>query len=82
MNNYSNINQVIDNLRMFQQQGKNPNAIIQSMFQGNFPVNQMQTQLNNVCQGRSKTETLLQLAKQQGLSEENFNWINQMLLGR
>ena len=79
MNNQFDLNQIISALRTYQQQGMNPNFLMQRIVNQNLPINQMGVQFNNMCEGKSKNEALIQLAKQQGLTEENLNWIAQML---
>ena len=48
----------------------------------NPQINQIQTQLNNMAQGRNPQEFLLQLARQNGVSEENLKGLSQILSGR
>lgn len=62
--------------------GMQPQAVMQQMFGSNLPQNQMatiQTQLNNMAQGRPMNEFLLQALKQGGLSEQNAQGLAKLL---
>ena len=68
----NDINQAIENIVALFDKGGNPQQVMQSMMQKNSQVGQMQTQLQNMAQGRSPKDFLLQLAKQNGVSEKNL----------
>jgi hypothetical protein len=55
---------------------------MQGMMQRTPQINQMQTQLQNMAQGRSPQEFLIQLARQNGVSEENIQGLSRILGGR
>ena len=84
MNNFANnnadaLNQQISNLIAFYESGGNPNAVMQQMLQKNPQLNQAGTQLANMTQGRTMSETLLQLAWQNGVNEQNLQGLARML---
>lgn len=77
---YNNdINQAIENIIALYERGGNPQQVMQSMMQRNSQMGQMQTQLQNMAQGRSPKEFLLQLAKQNGVSEKNLQGLARIL---
>ena len=76
------INQVIENIINLYDRGGNPQQVMQSMMQQNSQVGQMQTQLQNMAQGRSPKAFLLQLARQNSVSEKNLQGLSRILSGR
>ncbi len=54
------------------QQYKNPQQVFMNMLQGNPQVQQQMQQMKNMSNGRSVEQTVRQLAKQQGISEEQL----------
>lgn len=71
------INQTIENLVMLYDSGRNPTQIMQQ-FQGN-EINQRKQQIMNMAQGRSPTEFILQIARQNGATEQNINNLARIL---
>ncbi len=78
MNN-NNINQTIENIVALYDSGGNPQQVMQTMMQKNNQVNHMKTQLQNMAQGRSPREFLMQLARQNGVSEKNLQGLARIL---
>ena len=78
----NNINQVIEQIINLYDNGGNPNAMMQKMVQQTPQINQMQTKLQNMSQGRSPSEFLLQLARQNGVSEKNLEGLTRILSGK
>lgn len=76
------INSTIQNIIALYNSGGNPQQIMQQMMQKTPQINQMQTQLQNMAQGRSPQEFLIQLARQNGVSEENIQGLSRILGGR
>lgn len=76
------INSTIQNIIALYNSGGNPQQIMQQMIQRTPQINQMQTQLQNMAQGRSPQEFLIQLARQNGVSEENIQGLSRILGGR
>ena len=77
MNN--NLNQMIENVISFYRSGGNPNDFMQNIIRNNPNINTFNTQLKNMSQGRNMPEFLLQLAKQNGVSNENLKALAQIL---
>ena len=73
------LNQLIERIIWLYDNGGNPNQLAQQIIQPNMPINQMATQFNNMKQGRSNTEVLMQLAKQNGVSEKNLQGLARIL---
>ena len=78
----NDINQAIENIIALYERGGNPQQVMQTMMQRNTQVGQMQTQLQNMAQGRSPKEFLMQLARQNGVSEKNLQGISRILGGK
>ena len=80
---YNNdINQAIENIIALYDRGGSPQQVMQSMMQKNNQVGQMQSQLQNMAQGRSPKEFLIQLARQNGVSEKNLQGLSRILGGK
>lgn len=80
---YNNdINQSIENIIALYERGGNPQQVMQTMMNRNSQIGQMQNQLQNMAQGRSPKEFLLQLARQNGVSEKNLQGLSRILGGR
>lgn len=73
------INQRIEQIIRFYDSGGNPQQIMQNMFQQNPQINQVQTQMRNMAQGRSPKDFILQMAKQNGVSEQNLQGLARIL---
>lgn len=78
----NDINQAIENIIALYERGGNPQQVMQSMMQKNNQVGQMQSQLQNMAQGRSPKEFLIQLARQNGVSEKNLQGLSRILGGK
>ena len=76
------INSTIKNIIALYDSGGNPQQIMQGMMQRTPQMNQIQTQLQNMAQGRSPQEFLIQLARQNGVSEDNIQGLSRILGGR
>lgn len=70
MNN--NINNVISQIMALKKQGMTPQAVAQMMFQQNPQLQMYQTQLKNMSNGKNPQEFVMQLARQNGVTEENL----------
>lgn len=75
----NDINQTIENIIAFYERGGSPQQIMQNMMQRNSQASQMQTQLQNMAQGRNPKEFLMQLARQNGVSEKNLQGLSRIL---
>ncbi len=74
----NDINAVISQIMALKNQGKNPQAVMQMLFQQNPQYNQMATQLKNMANGRNMNEFVMQLARQNGVTQENLQALQQM----
>lgn len=77
-NQKMDINQFIAQMSNAQSRGVNPNMLINQMIQKNPNVRILQQRLANMAQGRSPQEFVLQLAKQNGATEENAQKLAKM----
>lgn len=73
------INQTLERIIALYNSGGNPQQVMQQMMQKNPQVGQMQSQLQNMAQGRNPAEFILQLAKQNGASEQNLQGLAKIL---
>ena len=73
------INSVLERIISLYDGGKDPMTIMQSMMQRLPNVQQMGVQFQNMTQGRSSTEVLMQLAKQGGASQQNLDGLARIL---
>lgn len=73
------INQTIEQIIALHDSGGDPQQVMQQMLQKNPRINQMQTQMQNMAQGRSPKDFILQIAKQNGVSEHNLQGILRIL---
>ena len=73
------INQTLEQIIRFYDSGCNPQQVMKNMMQQNPQMNQMQTQMRNMAQGRSPKEFILQMAKQNGVSEQNLQGLARIL---
>ena len=78
MNNGYDVNQALQNLIAMKNSGTNPQAIMQMLMQQNPQVAQMMTQFRNMSNGQNPRDFITQMARQQGLSEQNISAIQQM----
>lgn len=70
------INQRLEQILNFYESGGNPKQLMQSMYGNN--LQQGQTQLQNMAQGRSPQEFIMQMARQNGVSDRNLQRLAQM----
>lgn len=78
MNNGYDVNQALQSLFQMRNAGQNPQAIMQMLIQRNPQYSQMLTQIRNMSQGRNPREFVMQLAKQNGVNEQNLAQLMQM----
>jgi hypothetical protein len=67
MNNQ--LNQNLQNIAMAKKSGRNPQQIMQTMLRSNPQLQQTMTQMQNMAQGKTPREFIMQLAKQNGADE-------------
>lgn len=75
----NDLNAQIERIIALHDSGCDPNKIIQAMLQKHPNVNQLGIQYQNMAQGRNPKEFLLQLAKQNGVSEQNIQGLARIL---
>lgn len=73
------INQTLERIIALYNSGGSPQQVMQQMMQKNPQVGQVQSQLQNMAQGRNPAEFILQLAKQNGASEQNLQGLAKIL---
>lgn len=78
MNNGYDVNQALQGLFQMRNAGQNPRAIMQMLIQRNPQYSQMLTQIRNMSNGRNPQEFVMQLARQNGVSEQNMAQLMQM----
>lgn len=78
MNNGYDVNQALQALFQMKNAGQNPQQIMQMLIQRNPQYSQMITQIKNMSQGRSTKEFVMQLARQNGVNEQNMAQLMQM----
>ena len=78
MNYGYDVNQALQNVIAMKNSGKNPQAILQMLMQQNPQVAQMMTQFRNMSNGQNPRDFITQMARQQGLSEQNISAIQQV----
>ena len=76
MNN--DINSRIQAIMQLKQKGFTPQSVMQMLMQRNPQYNQALQQLKNMSGGRSPQEFVMQLARQNGVSQENLQAIQEM----
>ena len=77
-----NVNSLISQIMALQQQGKNPQAVMQMLMQRNPNYQQAMQRLQNMAQGRDMKDFVMQLARQQGVSQENLQAMQNMFGGK
>ena len=78
MNNGYDVNQALQSLFQMKNAGQNPQAIMQMLIQRNPQYSQMLTQIRNMSQGKNPREFVMQLARQNGVNEQNLAQLMQM----
>jgi hypothetical protein len=74
----NDINATLQNIFAMKNAGRNPQAVLQMMMQQNPQLAQMMTQFRNMSNGHNPRDFITQMARQQGLSEQNISAIQQM----
>lgn len=74
----NNLQQVID----LYNSGGNPQQLMANILQQNPQIQQAMLQLQNMAQGRSMPEFLMQLARQNGVNDNQIQQIRKMLGGK
>ena len=72
MNNGYDVNQALQNIFAMKNAGRNPQQILQVMLQKNPQMQQQLSVLKNMANGKNPQEFFSQLARQNGVSEQNM----------
>ena len=81
MNNGYDVNQALQSIFQMKNAGRNPQQLLQIMIQQNPQMQQQIAMLQNMAKGKSPKEFFSQLAKQNGVSEQNMTQLMQMFGG-
>ena len=73
------INTFLSNIIALHDSGGDPNKLMQTLYNQSPQASQLSMQYNNLAQGKSKSEVILQLAKQGGASEQNIRGLARIL---
>lgn len=73
------LNQLIERIIWLHDNGGNPQQLAQQIIQPNMPIQQMATQFNNMKQGMTNKDALMQLARQGGLTDKNIQGLARIL---
>lgn len=74
------INSMLEQIIQFHKTGRNPQELMQRFMPNN--LEQMKQKMQNMAQGRSPAEFIMQLARQNGASEQNLQGLAQILGAR
>lgn len=74
----NDINSVISQIMGLKQQGMTPQQVSQMLFSQNPQIQMVKTQLQNMAKGRNPQEFIMQLARQNGVSQENLQAMQNM----
>ena len=72
MNNGYDVNQALQNVFQMRNAGRNPQQIMQMLMQQNPQLQQQIAMLQNMAKGKSPKEFFSQLARQNGVNEQNM----------
>lgn len=75
----NDINQTIAQIINMYDNKANPQQLMQNMLMQNPQLQQAQMQLQNMSKGRNPNEFLMQLAKQNGVNEQNMQGLARIL---
>lgn len=73
----NDINNMLQQIIQFYNSGRNPQELMQRFMPNN--LEQMKQKMQNMAQGRSPAEFIMQLARQNGASEQNLQGLAQIL---
>lgn len=74
----NDVNTLIRQITQLKSQGKSPQAVMQIVFGNNPQLQMYKKQMQNMANGKSPQEFLMQLARQNGVTEENMSNIRNM----
>ena len=73
----NDINSMLEQIIQFHKSGRNPQELMGRFMPNN--LEQMKQKMQNMAQGRSPAEFIMQLARQNGASEQNLQGLAQIL---
>lgn len=71
------INSMLEQIIQFHKSGRNPQELMQRFMPNN--LEQVKQRMQNMAQGRSPAEFIMQIARQNGASEQNLKELAQIL---
>ena len=71
------INSMLEQIIQFHKSGRNPQELMQRFMPNN--LEQVKQRMQNMAQGRSPAEFIMQIARQNGASEQNLQGLAQIL---
>ena len=71
------INSMLEQIIQFHKSGRNPQELMQRFMPNN--LEQVKQRMQNMAQGRSPAEFIMQIARQNGASEQNLQGLAQKL---
>ena len=74
----NDINSVLQQIIALHDSGGNPQQVM-GMLSQNGNINQMKSQMQNMAQGRTPAEFILQIARQNGANEQNLQGLARIL---
>lgn len=74
----NDINSVLSQIIALHDSGGNPQQVM-GMLSQNGNINQMKSQMQNMAQGRTPAEFILQIARQNGANEQNLQGLARIL---
>lgn len=74
----NDINMMLQQIIALHDRGGNPQQLM-GMFMPNRDINQMKSQMQNMAQGRSPAEFIIQIARQNGANEQNLQGLARIL---
>lgn len=75
----NDINAVLSQIISIYDSGGNPQQLMGMLTQRNSNINQMKSQMQNMAQGRSPAEFIIQIARQYGANEQNLQGLARIL---
>lgn len=81
MQNYNNAPNFFQQVMYWKNQGKTPNEVMQILFQQNPNLQQEAMKLKNMANGRNPKDFVMQLAKQNGATEQDLQMIGRIMGG-
>ena len=75
----ADITQTIQQLVAMYDAGRNPSQLMQALTQRNPNIQQMQTQMQNMAQGKTPAQFIIEIARQNGANEQSLQGLARIL---